>query len=119
MGCIDSLPSDVAKLIARDSEEEALNYVHVKEMPLEIFTIDGEKFRQQFRQHRKAPSISRNQKPFLQTTGLNRSHQMNWLIDLDAYCSIRSTSPSFKQTFNPMEGISKSYNPKRVRHLIG
>ncbi|GFT83162.1 uncharacterized protein TNCV_2129741 [Trichonephila clavipes] len=50
---IGALPSDIATFIARESDDEAQDYVHVKEMLLRRFKLSAEKFRQLFRQHKK------------------------------------------------------------------
>jgi len=52
---IGALPADIAKLIAREPEEESRNYQHIREILLRRFKLSAEKFRQLFCQHRKAP----------------------------------------------------------------
>lgn len=52
---IGVLPSDITCLIAREPEEKAQNYGHVKEILLKRFKLTAEKFRQLFSQQRKSP----------------------------------------------------------------
>lgn len=49
------LPTDVAKLIANESAEDAQNYEKVKQILLKRFKLSAEKFRQLFVQCRKNP----------------------------------------------------------------
>ncbi|GFW73276.1 uncharacterized protein TNCV_2799401 [Trichonephila clavipes] len=52
---IDSLPPDIAQLIAREEEEDAQNYEKVKEMLLKRFRVSGDRFRQHFSPKMKTP----------------------------------------------------------------
>ncbi|GFX94475.1 retrovirus-related Pol polyprotein from transposon 297 [Trichonephila clavipes] len=52
---IDSLPPDIAQLIAREDEDDAQNYEKVKEMLLQRFRVIGDRFRQYFSQQKKNP----------------------------------------------------------------
>ncbi|CAL1267106.1 unnamed protein product [Larinioides sclopetarius] len=47
------LPNDVAKLIARESEEKAQDFDHIKDMLLKRFKLSAEKLRHLFATHRK------------------------------------------------------------------
>lgn len=49
------LPTDIAKLIAKESAEDAQNYEKVKQILLRRFKLSAEKFRQLFAQCRKNP----------------------------------------------------------------
>ena len=51
---IGILPTEVAKLIAREPEEKSQDFSHIKDMLLKRFKLTAEKFRQLFSQHRKA-----------------------------------------------------------------
>lgn len=52
---IGLLPAEMAKLIARESEEESKDYQHVKTMLLKRYKLSAERFRQLFSTHRKTP----------------------------------------------------------------
>ncbi|GFT84054.1 hypothetical protein TNCV_1149421 [Trichonephila clavipes] len=54
---IGALPRDLATLIARELDDEAQDYVHVKERLLRRLKLSAEKFRQLFRQHKKVHEI--------------------------------------------------------------
>ncbi|GBO07400.1 hypothetical protein AVEN_157516-1 [Araneus ventricosus] len=49
------LPNDVAQLIARESEDKAQDFDHIKDMLLQRFKLSVEKLRHLFATHRKAP----------------------------------------------------------------
>ncbi|UYV63245.1 hypothetical protein LAZ67_2003535 [Cordylochernes scorpioides] len=48
------LPGDVAKLIAREPEEQSHDYDHIKKMLLSRFKLSGDSFRQLFYRHQKS-----------------------------------------------------------------
>lgn len=49
------LPNDVAQLIAREPEEKAQNFDHIKAMLLQRFKLSADKFRHLFATQRKSP----------------------------------------------------------------
>ena len=55
---IGQLPSDVAKLIARESDENAKCYAYVRSMLLKRFKMTAEKFRQQFFERKKSSDVT-------------------------------------------------------------
>lgn len=55
---INSVPRDVARLIARENEEDFQNFSYIKDLLLKRYKLNAEKFRQLFSQHRKSSSSS-------------------------------------------------------------
>lgn len=50
------LPPEISHIVAREPEEKANDYEHVKELLLKRFKLTPEKFRQLFSTHQKSPS---------------------------------------------------------------
>nr|XP_042894742.1 uncharacterized protein LOC122268725 [Parasteatoda tepidariorum] len=72
------LPSDVAKIIAREPDEKAEDYNFIKNILLKRFKLSAERFRQLFATHKKTPDCTWNDFYFEL-----RSYFENWIKEVN------------------------------------
>ncbi|GFT31463.1 uncharacterized protein TNCV_608811 [Trichonephila clavipes] len=82
---IGLLPTEVSHIIAREPDDKANSYEHVKDLLLKRFKLTPEKFRQLFATHQKAP----------ERTWIDFYHELNtyfngWEYYLDEWANMNS-----------------------------
>ncbi|GFW82936.1 homeotic protein female sterile [Trichonephila clavipes] len=95
------LPTEVSHIIAREPDDKANSYEHVKDLLLKRFKVTPEKFRQLFVTHQKAP----------ERTWIDFYHELNsllqrmdrWIEDRYFQQVIRSNHNRSTQTKTPFE----------------